>query len=115
MPIELPDDRIPNWPKSPEPVCPDCGDEGMIVVALRNPEPSYAPSKERGKMVLIQPNTSSKYEEMGPCPRCVIGFRVEFGIGVKKNSREEILDAWWVNPRGGPWGRDGYWRGRPYP
>jgi hypothetical protein len=43
-----------------------------------------------------------RYEEEGPCPMCQIGYRVEF-----PPASERLLD-----PRPGPWGRDGYWRGR---
>lgn len=86
---DVPSDLVPNWPWG-GPSCTHCGDDGQVLVATRPPG----------------------FEEMAPCPHCVKGYRIEFGFGVKKNQREEVIDAWHQNPGGGPWGRDGFWRGR---
>lgn len=110
--LTLPDDRIPNWPKSSVVVCSNCQDEGQIIVSYRLP----AAVTRIGKRTVPRPTDRAphdKHEEMGPCPYCAMGFRIEFGIGVKTNSHGEPIDQWWPNPRGGPWGTDGYWQGRP--
>lgn len=106
MTVEVPADRVPNWPLG-GPRCLHCDDDGQLVVLLRKPDPTFISG---GK--LIEPNVTERFEEMAPCPHCTKGFRVEFGIGVKKNTRDEIIDAWHPSPSGGPWGRDGYWKGR---
>lgn len=71
--------------------CPTCFDDGLCVVAT---EPQLTGS---GALVNV--------ELMGPCPRCERGFRAEFGIRGDESS----------DVRGGPWGPDGFWRGRPVP
>jgi len=68
---------------SSDDVCPDCADEGLACAALR-------PSADR-------PEPEYSYEEFGPCPTCERGFQVEFP----------------PEPAVGPWGKSGYWRGRP--
>jgi hypothetical protein len=68
---------------SSDEICPDCADEGLAVAALR-------PSPDR-------PEPEYAYEEFGPCPSCERGFQVEFP----------------PEPAVGPWGKSGYWRGRP--
>ena len=93
----LPPDRIANF--APEalgslPVCARCDNTGLI----EQPIPAWPGSEGTGQ---------------APCPNCALGFRIEFGIGAKRDGRgEKVVDWWWPNPRGGPWGRDGYWQGR---
>lgn len=44
-----------------------------------------------------------------PCPFCERGFGLEFGIGRDANGVE------YERTDGGPWGKSGFWRGRPIP
>src|SRR6266542_2243681 len=81
--------------------CRWCGDEGMAPVQVR-------PAHEHlrcGKHVFAAP-ANSGYEEFAPCPYCEKGFAVEFPTANPKSGRP--TDA-------GPWGKDGYWRGREQP
>jgi hypothetical protein len=86
--------------------CSRCGDDGQIVVSLRRfpRQLDLATNKLKPEGGLL--------EEMGPCPDCERGFRLEWGIGVLKDKSQppKVLDRWDV--RGGPWGPEGYWRGR---
>lgn len=70
--------------------CRYCRDTGQVVAATRPASPALV----RGK--LIQPAGGAEFEEMGPCPFCETGFYLEFPKAGE-----------------GPWGRDGYWQGRP--
>jgi hypothetical protein len=66
--------------------CPTCGDEGLCTVGTET---------RRGLG-----GSSFEVDVVGPCPRCERGFAVEFGVGAQ--------DV-------GPWGRQGFWRGRAIP
>jgi hypothetical protein len=61
--------------------CRFCGDDAQVVVAIE---------KRRWK------DTEASYEQMGPCPHCERGYRLEYGAD-------------------SPWKPDGYWQGRELP
>ncbi len=105
--------RILNWPKEMTGHCHYCGDDGLFVYRLRKPGPTFVRSK--GQTIQIDPPEGEYYGEMVPCPFCVKGFRIEFSVSVKRNSRNEVEDEWYVNPRGGAWGKAGYWQDRELP
>ncbi len=63
-------------------MCGYCADEGWVVVNLRKIEPS-----------IMAPNAEGLAEEMGPCPHCEAGKRIEYPHTLP-----------------GPWGPNGYWR-----
>ena len=90
MHVELPADRIVNWPKSAGGKCERCGNDGQIEVA-----------DGPGRTIAV------------PCPDCAIGFRTEFRVGVKMNSKDQVEDAWWAGYGPGPWGLLGYWYDKP--
>lgn len=104
--------RVANYTGSE--TCRRCLDDARIVVSVRR-EPVYRYTR-KGSVVSCWTLADAREqagwaetEEMGPCPLCERGFRLEFGIGRNKDGSE------YENPRGGPWGRDGYWRGREAP
>lgn len=103
------EDRYANWDGNDR--CCYCLDTGLVTVALRDPTP--ATINRAGKPVQMMTaleraqaagasEAGLRYEEEGPCPMCQIGYRVEFPA-----PSERVPD-----PGPGPWGRDGYWRGR---
>lgn len=61
--------------------CVFCLGDGLVVVGTH---------KHAGAM----------YEEMGPCPGCEKGHRLEFGEGDARHP--------------GRWGEAGFWQGRPH-
>jgi hypothetical protein len=71
--------------------CDHCDDSGVAIVGI----------EVRGGV---------EYDVAGPCPLCQRGFRLEFGIGAKRTADGTLVE--YENPRGGPWGADGFWRGR---
>ena len=100
----------------PKERCRYCLDTGWVVVMLRDPVRAVVtyPDKETGgrKPVTIPTaleraragagdadETQLRYEEMGPCPMCQLGFLTEFPrVGEKEKT--------------GPWGVEGFWKGR---
>ena len=71
--------------------CVECQNEVSVLVNLRRPGKALVQGKAR------EPQEDTFYEEMGPCPYCELGFQLEFpGKGH------------------GPWGSEGFWRGRPH-
>jgi hypothetical protein len=83
----LPDDMyvLDNWPGDAH--CPYCCNDGQVCVGTAR-------------------WVGADFEQMGPCPRCQRGYRVEFGIGVDKHGND-------VQAKRPAWGKDGYWRGQP--
>lgn len=63
--------------------CRYCLNDGYVVVTMR----------PAARLAGRQASSEGVLEEMGPCPYCEQGVRVEFQGGA-------------------PWGTDGYWRGR---
>jgi hypothetical protein len=110
--------RFANWEdeaqrKSGRVICRYCFDTGWVMVALRDPTPATVVA--RGKLVQVQTALERvqtadmtadvdglRHEEMAPCPMCQVGYRVEFPQPSDKNP----------NPGRGPFGEDGYWKGR---
>lgn len=93
--------------------CEWCVDEGLVVVATRPMTPSPPRNRVRPKHRAHLPAPrSTAVEEMGPCPYCEVGFKIEFGVGTRRN-RDGSLGEDVV--RGGPWGPEGFWRGREVP
>lgn len=96
----LPDGRIKNWRAHGH--CKRCENEGLIEggsSTLLISRPGRAPM-------------TYTYEGQAPCPSCAKGYRIEFAISVKRNREGVVLDEWYADPAGGPWGKDGFWRGR---
>lgn len=86
-----PEDRTPNW--SEDSLCDWCLNTALVTVSGEVHEGGDGTAQ-------------------APCPYCERGWRVEYAIGVRKDSRDKVVDSEHGNPRGGPWGLDGYWRGR---
>lgn len=90
--------RCHNWTADEH--CATCADVGTVdLVAER-----YARH--------TRPDGTQAWVEsivVGPCPFCEVGYRFEFGI-VNVATDDGKVDR--VIPGGGPWGSDGFWRGR---
>lgn len=81
------DDRIKNFPPSEwQQGCVSCGDDGLVEVGFWREQ-----SQQASAPATLRP-------EMGPCPFCLKGFRIESAAGKKAR-----------------WGLDGFWRGREVP
>ena len=78
--------------------CPTCEDAGWVEVGT---EPRPRPDGGTWHASII-----------GPCPNCEHGFRREFGLGARVVGSDLVE---YEDPRGGPWGPEGYWRGREIP
>jgi hypothetical protein len=83
--------------------CSYCCNEGWVPVALRE---SYAMERTPSGVYVpkLDPETNEPivaghHEEMGPCPGCEKGERIEF---------PRSADVY------GLWGPQGFWRGRPW-
>lgn len=83
--------------------CRTCENSAWVVAAV---EQRPIQRLEGGKTVVVGHHDE---ETLGPCPHCERGFRLEFGIGKTKDGAE------YTNDNGGPWGREGFWRGRAIP
>ena len=85
--IPFPDSRIKNAPWERDEECDLCRNDGIVDVG-RDP--------------------TSGTNQTAPCPRCRIGFMVEFGYGRKEvvaGGRHKMIFYQSSNP---PWGK-GYW------
>ena len=100
MRASTPSGRIENIGKTSA-HCPYCCDEGWVIVALvealrmTRKDGMYVPVRDEAG----EPEVLGHHEEMGPCPACLKGERIEF----------PRMEATF-----GPWGSQGYWRGRPW-
>lgn len=106
--------------------CHCCKGAGLVVVALREPEPCVLvlrdrrgqkltvrkptalmrldrPEDERDLPAFRRDNALLYLEEMGPCPFCEEGYAVEFPTP-NQESRHPV--------KHGPWGADGFWKGQ---
>lgn len=72
-------------------MCRHCADDGFVVVWTRPVVPSVACPRAVGEV-----------DEMGPCPFCEVGLRVEFPPADPKSGFQ----------RTGPWGPSGFWGSR---
>lgn len=72
-------------------MCRHCADDGLVVVWTRPAAPSMA-----------CPRASGDYDEMGPCPFCEQGLRVEFPPADPRSGAQRL----------GPWGAGGFWGSR---
>lgn len=114
-------DRTANHSSSSH--CRFCCDSGWLA-ALTRRDPVRRTVREeyvdaegvtRFRTVVKVVGETEPIEEMAPCPACEIGYRREFGLGrrrEKQGDREVLVE--YENPDGGPWGKEGYWRGRPW-
>lgn len=84
--------------------CDACADGAFVVAALET-----RPITRAGKGGSVAIVGEYQEETYGPCPRCERGYRLEFGLGRNADGSE------YTNPKGGPWGKDGFWRGRDVP
>ena len=83
VPLEA---RTENRSKSGRVRCRYCGDQGQLVVSTRDPQPTIIGGNIR------QASAGEVFEEYGPCPFCLLGWRLEFESGC--------------------WGPDGFWQGQ---
>jgi hypothetical protein len=97
----IPEGRILNWTNRAL-TCPRCHNDGTIYVSSSTVV-VQRPKEETSEYV---------YDADGPCPTCEKGYRIEFALSVKRNQNGVVIDDAYPNPAGGPWGRDGFWRGR---
>lgn len=72
-------------------MCRYCADDGLVVVWTRPVEPTVACPRAQGEV-----------DEMGPCPFCEAGLRVEFPPADPKSGAQRL----------GPWGAAGFWGSR---
>jgi hypothetical protein len=79
--------------------CPYCHDEGQLEVSTRQEIWPRDEIAKGGKKV--PKKTEATVDEYGPCPRCEKGQRMEFP---EPDAKGRV--------RVGPWGPDGFWRGR---
>lgn len=69
-------------------MCRYCADDGLVVVWTRPVKPSPRAPRASGEM-----------DEMGPCPFCEQGLRIEFPPADPKTGFQRV----------GPWGVNGFW------
>ena len=72
-------------------MCRHCADDGFVVVWTRPVKPTMACPRAQGEV-----------DEMGPCPFCEAGLRVEFPPADPKSGAQRL----------GPWGAAGFWGSR---
>lgn len=92
--------RLDNLGPHPRHQCAFCDNDGWVVYLTRAVEETVASLqlkraalRERRKPIQ---EPEGRFDEMAPCPHCARGALIEFGAGETP----------------GPWGRDGFWRGR---
>lgn len=87
--------RLANYTGSER--CPACDNSAQVIDGTES------------RLHPTRPAERVSFDIVAPCPFCERGLRFEFGFGRTKEGRE------YENPDGGPWGKDGYWRGRKPP
>ena len=99
---------------TPRQHCVYCCDQGLVVVQTRiDPVTVVERGEGDDEFNVKTVGETGPIDEMGPCPACEIGKRVDGGIGsefVRRDGEKVRQDV----IRGGPWGAGGYWQGRDW-